>query len=55
MFIDNVNIPKIEEEDHCMTLGANLTIEEVSKAIRYMKSRKRTELDDFPMDISKMF
>uniref|UniRef100_A0A669DNA9 Reverse transcriptase domain-containing protein n=1 Tax=Oreochromis niloticus TaxID=8128 RepID=A0A669DNA9_ORENI len=53
-FLNNMNIPRIEEEES-LRLGAKLTLDEISEAIMSMNSGKAAGPDGLPIDIYKKF
>ncbi len=53
-FLDNLNIPKITEEES-LKLGAKLALEEISGAIKSMRSGREAGPDGLPIEICKTF
>lgn len=53
-FLNKLNFPQIEENERS-TLGASLTLEEISEAIRCMNSGKAAGPDGLPIEIYKIF
>ena len=54
VFLDNLNLPKIAEEDN-VELGAGLNLTEITEAIMCMNSGKAAGPDGLPIDIYKKF